>query len=320
MRADAQDMHFSQFFEAPLLRNPSLAGIYTGDIRVQAVYRDQWNSLTTAYKTGSLNAEYKASIGKGSDFITAGIQILHDRAGTVSWTSTHVMPALNYHKSMSATSNRYLSLGFMGGLVQTSLDRSKLATNSTYDGTGDGESSLAGQYSYFDGAVGISFNSQLNENTDNNFFAGVAYHHFTKPRNSFYRNSNAQLPTKVVASGGVRFSVTPASYLTLQADYSKQADFNEVIAGALYGIKIGPELDKPMYTLHGGVFMRLNDAVLPVIKLDYHPFSFSLSYDVTLSKLKASTYGRGGFELGVSYVGFTRKRSSALNAVYCPRF
>ena len=32
----AQDIHFSQFFEAPLLRNPSLAGIYTGDIRVQA--------------------------------------------------------------------------------------------------------------------------------------------------------------------------------------------------------------------------------------------------------------------------------------------
>ena len=37
--ANAQDIHFSQFFQAPLLRNPSLAGIYTGDIRVQAVYR-----------------------------------------------------------------------------------------------------------------------------------------------------------------------------------------------------------------------------------------------------------------------------------------
>jgi hypothetical protein len=28
----AQDIHFSQFFEAPLLRNPSLAGIFTGDV------------------------------------------------------------------------------------------------------------------------------------------------------------------------------------------------------------------------------------------------------------------------------------------------
>ena len=33
----AQDPHFSQFFEAPLLRNPSLAGLFEGDIRVQSV-------------------------------------------------------------------------------------------------------------------------------------------------------------------------------------------------------------------------------------------------------------------------------------------
>src|SRR5829696_10348750 len=84
----AQDLHFSQFFEAPLLRNPSLAGIFTGDIRVQAVYRDQWNTVTNAYKTGSLNGEYKMPIGKANDFVTAGLQILYDRAGTVSWVST----------------------------------------------------------------------------------------------------------------------------------------------------------------------------------------------------------------------------------------
>ena len=91
----AQDIHFSQFFEAPVLRNPSLAGIYTGDTRVQAVYRDQWNSVTDAYRTGSLNADYRMPIGKGDDFITTGMQLLVDRAGTIGWTSTHVMPALN---------------------------------------------------------------------------------------------------------------------------------------------------------------------------------------------------------------------------------
>src|SRR5919107_1424892 len=97
----AQDIHFSQFFEAPLLRNPSLAGIYTGDIRVQAVYRDQWRSVTNAYKTASLNGEYKMPIGKGEDFLTLGLQMLYDRAGTVALTTTHVLPALNFHKSLS---------------------------------------------------------------------------------------------------------------------------------------------------------------------------------------------------------------------------
>ncbi len=55
----AQDIHFSQFFEAPLYRNPALAGIVNGDVRVQTVYRSQWNSITNAYKTTSVNAEYK---------------------------------------------------------------------------------------------------------------------------------------------------------------------------------------------------------------------------------------------------------------------
>ena len=72
----AQDIHFSQFFEAPLWRNPSLSGIFTGDVRVQAVYRDQWNSVTDAYRTGSVNAEYKMPVGKLNDFVTIGIHWL----------------------------------------------------------------------------------------------------------------------------------------------------------------------------------------------------------------------------------------------------
>lgn len=319
-RTAAQDIHFSQFFEAPLLRNPSLAGIFTGDIRVQAVYRDQWNSVTNAYKTASINGEYKLPVGKADDFLTLGLQILHDRAGTVSWVSTQVLPALNYHKSLGSDRNRYLSLGFMGGPVQRSFDRSKMTTNSMFDGLGDGETFLQPQYTYFDAAVGMSFNTQLNENPDNNIFAGLAYHHFTRPRNSFYHDVSAELDPKWVASGGVKFSVTPASYLTLQADHSLQGKFRETVAGALYGIKIGPELANPMYTVHGGAFLRWNDAIIPVIKMDYHPFSFSISYDVNISKLKTSSYGRGGFELGISYVGFTQRDNSSLNAVHCPRF
>src|SRR5436190_1606191 len=144
--ATSQDIHFSQFFEAPLLRNPSLAGIFTGDIRVQAVFRQQWNSVTDAYKTGSLNAEYKMPVGKGDDFFTTGIEVLYDKAGTIGWTSTHILPAINYHKSLSTDRNQYLSLGFMGGLVERRFDRSKMTTNSQYDGLGDGESLVNPQY------------------------------------------------------------------------------------------------------------------------------------------------------------------------------
>lgn len=63
-----QDLHFSQFYEAPLLRNPALAGLYEGDVRVQGVYRNQWNSVAFPYQTGSINAEYKFPVGRCAMF------------------------------------------------------------------------------------------------------------------------------------------------------------------------------------------------------------------------------------------------------------
>lgn len=313
----AQDIHFSQFFEAPLWRNPSLSGIFTGDVRVQAVYRDQWNSVTDAYRTGSVNAEYKMPVGKLNDFVTIGIQALYDRAGTIGWTSTHVLPALNYHKSLSGEKNRYLSLGFMGGLVQRRFDPSKMTTNSQYDNGGLGENLLNTQYSYADGSVGMSYNSDINDQPANNFYIGAAYHHFNRPRNSFYRNNTIELHPKWVFSGGLRMGVADYAFITLQADHSRQGGFSETMGGVLYGLKLGEDPDNPAYTIHAGGFLRWNDALVPVIKLDYAPFSVALSYDVNISKLKPSSYGRGGFEMSVSYIGFLKRNEGYL---LCPKF
>jgi type IX secretion system PorP/SprF family membrane protein len=317
LAASSQDIHFSQFFETPLWRNPSLAGIYNGDIRVQAVYRDQWNSVTNAYRTGSLNAEFKMHIGKSNDFITTGLQVLYDRAGTIGWTSTHVLPVLNFHKSLSNDRNQYLSLGFMGGWVQRRFDPSKVTTNSQYDNGGLGENFSNTQYNYIDGSVGMSYNSTLGNNVNNNFFIGAAYHHFNRPNNSFYRNAGIELHPKLVFSAGLKFGVSDNAFMTIQADQTLQGGFKETVGGAMYGLKIGDDADNPAYTLHAGAFLRWDDAFIPVVKLDYNPFSVAISYDVNISKLKPSSYGRGGIELSVSYIGFRKAREEYL---LCPRF
>lgn len=316
----AQDIHFSQFFETPLLRNPALAGIFTGDYRVQAVYRDQWRSVTDGYKTGSLNGEYKLSIGKADDFLTVGGQILFDRAGTAALTQTSISPVINYHKSLSVEQNRYLSLGFMGGVVNRNFDRSKITTDNTYTGGFDGETLVIPHYTYLDGSVGLSYNSNLDDKPEDNFYLGIAYHHFTKPRNSFFRDPTIQLNPKWVASGGLKFGVNEFSYIMFQLDHSMQLKYHETIGGAMYGIKMGPELEKPTYVLHGGLFLRWQDALIPVIKVDYSGFSFAFSYDVNISKLKPASLSRGGFELSLAYIGFTERHNSTLNAVRCPRF
>ena len=318
--ASAQDIHFSQFHNTPLYRNPALAGIVNGDVRIQAVYRTQWNAIANAYKTGSLNAEYKMPVGQSDDYLTVGGQVFYDKAGTSNLTTTHLLPALNYHKSVSSTGNAYLSLGFMGGLVNRSFDRTKITTNSQYEGLGDGEGAAQSEYSYLDGSVGVSLNAGFGESAENNFYLGLAYHHFNKPKSSFYGNEELQLGAKYVLSGGVKFGVSENAYLTIEGDHSRQGAFQETIAGMMYGMKMGPDLEFPDYTLHAGAYLRWNDAFIPTVKLDYRPFSIGFSYDVNISKLKTSSTGRGGFELSLSYVGFTQRDNSSMNAVRCPRY
>jgi hypothetical protein len=98
-----------------------------------------------------------------------------------------------------------------------------------------------------------------------------------------------------------------------------QGKYQETTFGAMYGLKLGDDHDHPIYTVHAGGFIRWNDALIPTLKLDYNPFSITMSYDANISKLKPSSSGRGGFELSVSYVGF-RQNNSSLESVRCPRF
>jgi type IX secretion system PorP/SprF family membrane protein len=310
-----------------LWRNPSLAGIFQGDFRAQGVYRTQWGSVTVPYRTGSFNTEYKMPIGDANDFLTIGGQIMYDVAGTTSFKTTHVLPVINYHKSLSGDKNTYLSLGFMGGIVQRSIDRSKITTNSQYDGTGynptlDINESLTDyNRTYGDASVGLSFNSGFGDSEYDNYFIGVAYHHFNRPTNSFYRDPSIELNPKWVYSFGLRFGITPQAYLNVQADHTQQGTYNETLAGGLVGFALnGYDFTESTYSLHLGAFMRWKDAIIPVVKLDFKPFSAAFSYDINTSSLRTASQGRGGFELSLSYIGFFDRDNSTKNAVLCPRF
>jgi len=325
-KTQAQDVHFSQFFEAPLLRNPALAGLFNGDLRFQMVYRNQWSSVTEAYQTGTFNGEYKIPVGTGSDFVSVGGQILFDKAGTAQLSSTSILPVFNYHKSLSEVKNKYLSMGFMAGIVQRSINRSKITTNSQFDGVGynqnwsDGETFDKSSYSYFDGSAGMSYNSQIGVNPDNNYFVGVAYHHFNRASNiSFYDNAANRLTAKWVISTGIKMNTNESSYITIHADHSKQGPYSETIAGLMYTVRFGEKLN-PDYLIHWGAVYRLNDAIIPIAKLDKGHFGISVSYDANVSKLKTASQGRGGMELGLSYQKFFEKNNSTKDATRCPRF
>jgi len=58
-RSQAQDIHFSQFYNSTVLSNPAMVGIFTDDIKGGVIYRSQWNSITTPFVTTLLDVEAK---------------------------------------------------------------------------------------------------------------------------------------------------------------------------------------------------------------------------------------------------------------------
>lgn len=301
--AQAQDIQFSQFTSSPLWRNPSLMGHFKGELRASAIYRNQWATLGNAFQTISASVDYKQQIGQKNDFLSIGLQVLNDKAGVAALTTTNILPAIAYHKSLSDERNRYLTLGFMGGYVQRRFDVSKALTNAGFDGTPD-EDFNNSSYHYWDGSVGLTYNSAYGNKADNNFYVGVAYHHFNKPKNTFFKSDTVVLQPRIALNAGINYAITDYSYISLEGDFYQQGSFEQVVFGGIYHTRFGGEFDYPEYTFGVGAYLRWNDAFIPVMKLDYKQMQLGLSYDANISQLKTATQGRGGFELSLGYRGF----------------
>jgi type IX secretion system PorP/SprF family membrane protein len=219
----------------------------------------------------------------------------------------------------------YLSLAFMGGLVAKSIDLSKVTTNSQFNGTAydpalpNGETILTPNVHYLDGSLGISFNTAYGPDNQNAFYAGFAYHHLNRPKNSFYDNPAVELDPKVVLSFGLKSIFNDYSYFTIQADWSRQGPDQETIGGFLYSYKLNDETDPDQNIFTIGAMVRWKDALIPVVKLERNSFTMGLSYDVNVSPLSTVSDSRGGFELSLSYTGLLDRENAKYRTLY-PRF
>lgn len=320
-----QDINFSQFYDIPLLRNPALAGIFTGDIRITGAYRNQWESVTTPYRTMALGIELKRSIGEaGGDYITYGVQFTKDMAGDSRLSRTQVFPVLNYHKSLSSEKASYLSAAFMFGPVMQQFDPSKL----TFD-----DQFVAGTYSssnpthqtftntsltYWDPAVGLCYSNIAGENTS--YYIGAGLYHFTKPKVAFQKQNDISLNPKYVVNAGFSAPMDDVNRIIFYADYFMQGGSRQGQGGFMLNHDLDERENEQKLSISGGLFYRFKDAFIPVVKLEYYSVSLGLTYDVNTSKLKTASQSRGGFELTLSYKGFRHNQNSSLDKVRCPHF
>jgi type IX secretion system PorP/SprF family membrane protein len=320
--ASAQDLNFSQFHELPLLRNPALAGIYTGDFRATSAFRSQWGSVTVPYTSQALSIEMKSGVSQTSDdYFSVGVQLVRDKSGDSKFGKTQILPMLAYHKSMSAERDSYLTMAFMGGIVQQRFDPSQLRfddefQNGIYTPNSTSQVFTRTQLNYIDAAVGLSFSSETGNGIK--YYIGGALFHFTKPKVAFYQKDEIVLNHKWIANGGFSLPLSETEHFIMYIDYFQQGRYSQGQGGILYRNEVWSDGDVNGLTLTGGALMRWNDAVIPVVRLDYNKIAMGLSYDANLSKLRSASQLRGGFELTLSFKTALNINNSSLQKMKCP--
>ena len=122
-------------------------------------------------------------------------------------------------------------------------------------------------------------------------------------------------------NGGLTYRMSESYGLMLQANYVRQGTFTEIIAGGLLHWKsITERASDPLLVVYAGAFYRVNDAIIPVVKVDYMRYSFGFSYDVNVSELKAATNLRGGYELSLVKTGLFKDDRWQQSRTTCPHF
>jgi type IX secretion system PorP/SprF family membrane protein len=312
-----QDIHFSQFYMAPLTQNPALAG-YNHDYQAILNYKSQWQSVPSPYKTsaGSLDMRVGKKKTKKS-FWAAGVNFFSDKAGDSQMGTTQGNLSAVYHVRLSKYST--FGTGLQAGFVQRSISSAGLQWGNQYDGSnynaalesGETSGSIMKTYADFGGGLLWNYNNTAGEKnvTDNhdlkiNF--GVSAFHLNQPKYSFY-NTNEKLNIKYVAHGSALISKKNSNIAYAPGFmYYRQGAVQEIYVGSLIRYKLNQ--DSKYTGLHKGAaisfggFVRAKDAAVACMLFEYSSYAIGFSYDINTSPLRTASNARGGFEISLRFV------------------
>jgi type IX secretion system PorP/SprF family membrane protein len=319
------DIHFSQFYEASILRNPALTGVFEDDYKLGAYYRTQWGSIAHPYVTGLVSAETHFAASRSTDdFFSIGVLGYADKAGSIDEKITAIYPAVNYNKSINPEHNSYISVGFTGGYVQYSFDPAKATFNNQYmNGMFNAanptlENIPNAKMSMWDLGGGVNFNSSSGEGNKFNYILGFSGYHFTQPVVSYYHNTKVSENIRWNTNGAFSCVINDNLSTQFQANYARQGTYNEIMAGGLVNWTQAKGMDN-LFVLSAGAFYRLNDAIIPVVKLKYKTLAVALSYDVNISTLSPASNLQGGTEITIFFTGNYTDKGITRKTV-CPKF
>jgi type IX secretion system PorP/SprF family membrane protein len=323
--ATAQDIHFSQFYQAPLELNPAMTGVMNCQQRIGLNYRNQWASVLRSNAFQTYNVAYDSRIAVGRyDYFGLGGSLWSDL------DFSYAKRMGGYRKKAS-----YLVMGAEVGMGSRGIDYSNArwgnqAVNGVYDPTAASGETIFQRDNFLnvDVSAGLLWFSVIDDK--NNFYIGGAYDHINRANVSYAFGKYEPLRSKFTVHAGGEFQLADRMTMLPGAVTFLQGAYMQVNAGTSLRFLLGNSR-RSTEALQFGLWTRLGnkvnadnkgaggllmDAVIVSTRFDYDRFSLGFSYDLNTSTLRPATRSNGGFEFSMQYKICGPERRN----VFCPNF
>lgn len=295
MESSAQDLHYSQYFNSPLLLNPANTGFQVdNDWRAGINARRQWYHQLEQYpfQTYGVWADKQVFYDRfNNGWMGIGGSVVKDVAGSGVLATTKSFLSMAYHQMIGNTS--LLSLGFGGGYVRKKIDYSGFLfgtqwNETFYDASLDSRESFPYQsIGYIDLQAGLNY-AWFAPDESSYLNLGVSADHWNRPIESFYKeyDSSNKLGIRYNFFVNGLYKAGDRCLLNPNFFFSMQKKTTEWLMGINARYKLTS--DNQTQIIVGGYY-RWNDAVIPMVGVGWDNISLLYSLDVTTSKISYSS-------------------------------
>jgi type IX secretion system PorP/SprF family membrane protein len=312
----AQDIHFSQTAETPLLINPASTGVYSGWERMQINQRNQWLGANTQFSTSSLAFDVNFFKTQRNDQAHLGLgMFFYNDIGGDSKFGTQ-SGALSLSGILPVGGGHTLSAGLQAGFANRSADLSRVFFESQINGNvfdpafASGENANVSSFKYADISSGLYYQydseqSTFRRNNRMKFELGGAVYHVNQPTFKYLGIPFDRLYSKFVFHTAYSQDIQGTNWaFDASAVQFIQGPHLETLLGGMgrYRFSTGSKITGFSRDAYFGVgmYMRIKDAIIPRVTVDWKGMKFGLSYDFTVSKLRKA-YKGGSLEFSISY-------------------
>lgn len=295
----AQDIHFSQFWEPSAFANPSQIGNFDGNLKLSAQYRNQWSQFNTPVTSMFGDATFK--INRDNNYFAFSLSFLRDQLSFLSYHQLRFAGSASYQQRFSKIILG--GIGFQAGTRLTSINYDRLTFDRQWDPSTGQFLQSNPSFENFNNrdiytpfvSMGLSLNIQ-HKNILQTIDIGSMY---------VAQNSGSDFvfyqPFKFSAHYHNYIKVGKNMTLMPKIGLISTASANSINSGVL--MKFALSDDKDVY---GGVLYRWGidrnaDAAIPVVGAKIKNFKIGVSYDQVTSGLNQEGL-KSAYEICITYI------------------